>query len=115
VADEVALEAADRLARAVAFGPAPRHVVLCGWMAAGAGDDDAVKRGVDLAVAALIEPLALRVARAGWDRRDTGGAGELGGCGNALGAGDLAGELGGDQRPEPGLGEQPRRDLLDER
>src|ERR671910_2030632 len=67
VADEVALEATDRFARALAFGPAPRDVVPCRWMAAGAGDDDAMKRGVDLAVAALVEPLALHVARAGWD------------------------------------------------
>jgi hypothetical protein len=60
-----------------------------------------VRRGVDLA--ALVEALALRVARAGGDRRDAGGAGELGRCREALGAGDLADELGGDQRPEAGL------------
>jgi hypothetical protein len=60
-----------------------------------------VRRGVDLA--ALVEALALRVARAGGDRRDAGGASELGRCREAPGAGDLADELGGDQRPEAGL------------
>jgi len=83
-------------------------------VAAGAGDDHAVKRGVDLAVAALVESLALRVARAGRDRCDAGGAGQLCRGGEALRAGDLADELGGDQRPEPGLGQQLRRDLGDE-
>jgi hypothetical protein len=58
-----------------------------------AGDDHAVQCGVDLAVAAPVESVALRVARAGGDRRDAGGAGELGRCGEALGAGDLADEV----------------------
>ena len=39
---------------------------------------------------------------------------ELGRCREAFSAGDLADELGSDQRPEAGLGEQPRRDLLDQ-
>jgi hypothetical protein len=73
-----------------------------------------VQRSVDLAVAAAIEPAALGVARAGRDRCDTGRAGQLGRCGEALGAGDLADELGGGQRPEAGLVEQLRRDLPDE-
>ena len=50
-------------------------------------------------------------AGAGGDRRDAGGAGELGVGGEALGAGDLADELGGGQRPAAGLGEQLRREL----
>jgi hypothetical protein len=49
-----------------------------------------------------------RTLRAGRRRRRRG---ELGRCREALGAGDLADELGGDQRPESGLGEQLRRDL----
>jgi hypothetical protein len=72
-------------------------------MAAGAGDDHAVQRRVDLAVAALVESVALRVARAGGDRGNPGGAGELGRRGEALSAGDLADEFGGDQRPEARL------------
>ena len=71
-------------------------------------------RGVDLAVAAAIEAVAVGLAGADRDRREPGGAGELGVGGEALGAGDLADELGGGQRPEPGLGEQLRRDLGDE-
>ncbi len=54
------------------------------------------------------------VARAGRDRRDAGGARELGGRREAVSAGDLADELGGDQRPESRLGEQLRCDLFDE-
>ena len=100
MAGEVALEAADRFAGALAFAAAAGDVVAGGLVAAGAGHDHAVKRSVDLAVAALVEPLAPGVAGAGGDRRDAGGAGELGRCREALGAGDLADELGGDQRPE---------------
>src|SRR5215211_55920 len=114
-AGEVALEAADRLAGALAFAAASLDVVAGLRVAAGAGDDDAVQRRVDLAVAALVESVALRVARAGGDRRDAGGARELGGRGEALGAGDLADELGRRQRPEAGLVKQLRRDLLHER
>src|SRR6187549_1727666 len=104
-AGEVALEAADRLAGAFAFAAPALDVLACRRVAAGAGDDHAVQRGVDLAVAAVVEPVALRVAGAGGDRRDARRAGELGGCREALRAGDLADELGGDQRPEPRLGE----------
>jgi hypothetical protein len=105
-ADEVPLEAPDRLAGALAFAAPTGDVVASLGVAAGPGDDHAASRRVDLAVAALVEPVALRVARAGWDRRNAGGAGELGGRDEALGAGDLADELGGDQRPEAGLVEQ---------
>src|SRR3954465_5054758 len=101
-AGEVALEAADRFAGGLAFAASTLDVVAGLGVAAGAGDDHAVKRRVDLAVAALVESLALCVARAGGDGCDAGGAGELGRYREALGAGDLADELGGDQRPEPG-------------
>lgn len=94
---------------ALAFEVVARRLV-----AARAGHDHAVKGGVDLAVAALIEAMALRVARAPGDRRDAGDSRDLRRCREALGAGDLADEVGGDQRPEPGLAEQLRRDLLDE-
>ena len=103
MAGEVALEAADRFAGGLAFGAATGDVVLGCGVAAGAGDDDAVKRGVDLAVAALVEALSLRVARARGDRRDPGGAGQLGRGGEALRAGDLADQLGRRQGSEPRL------------
>jgi hypothetical protein len=54
VAGEVALEAADRFAGALAFCLTAGDVGAGGLVAAGAGDDHAVKRGVDLAVAALV-------------------------------------------------------------
>src|SRR3954449_10487988 len=105
-AGEVALEAADRFAGGLAFTASTLDVVAGLGVAAGAGDDHSVQRGVDLAVAALIEALADGVARAGRDRGDAGGARELGRRGEAVRAGDLADELCGDQRTEPGFGEQ---------
>src|SRR4051812_43645426 len=114
-AGEVALEAANRFAGGLAFAASTLDVVAGLGVAAGAGEDHAVKRRVDLAVAALVESLALRVARAGGGRGGAGGAGGAGRCREALGAGDLADELGGDQRPEPGLCEQLRRELRHER
>ena len=59
---EVALEAADGFAGGLAFRLAAGDVVLGCGVAAGAGDDHPVQRGVDLAVAALVEALSLGVA-----------------------------------------------------
>jgi hypothetical protein len=61
-AGEVAFEAADRLARCLAFGGLAGDVVARFGVAAGAGDRDAVNGGVDLAVAAAIKPVAVGVA-----------------------------------------------------
>ena len=102
MAGEVTLEAADRFAGGLALSAAAGDVVAGRLMTASAGDDHAVQRRVDLAVATLVESLALRGSRAGGDRRDTCGAGQFRRCREALGAGDLANELGRDQRPEPG-------------
>ena len=114
VAREVGLQATDRFAGALAFAAPALEVLARGLVAARTGHDHAVKGGVDLAVAALIEAMALRVARAGGDRRDAGDSRELGRCREALSAGDLTDERGRSQRPQAGLGEQLRRDLLDE-
>ena len=57
VAGEVALEAADRFARGLAFAASAFEVVARGLVAASAGDDDPVQCGVDLAVAALVKAL----------------------------------------------------------
>ena len=46
---------------------------------------------------------------------DAGGAGELGVGGEALDAGDLADQLGGGQHAAAALGQQPRRELGDQR
>ena len=98
----------------LAFGAFAGDVVLGLGVAARAGDGDAVDGGVDLAVAAAVEAVAVGLAGADRDRGEAGGAGELGVGGEAVGAGDLADELGRGQRPEAGLGEQLRRDLGDE-
>ena len=113
-AGEVALEAPDGFFGAFAFGPLARDVVLRLGMAAQAGDGDAVDGRVDLAVAAAVESVAVRLARDEQDRRDAGGARELGvGC-EPLGAGDFADELGRGQRAESGLEKQVRGDLGDQ-
>src|SRR4051794_26011408 len=153
-AGEVALEAADGFAGALALAASFGDVVAGRLVTARAGHDHAVQGRVDLAVAALVEAVALRGARAGGGGGDpppadepgplcgapcarglaaeVGGgprartpapapaaraarrASELGRCREALCAGDLADELGGDQRPEPRLVQQLRRELLRE-
>ena len=59
---EVAFEAADRFAVGLAFGAFAGDVGAGFGVAAGAGDGDAVNGGVDLAVAAAIEAVAVRPA-----------------------------------------------------
>jgi hypothetical protein len=58
--------------------------------------------------------MAVGLAGADPDRCQAGRAGELGVGAEALGAGDLADELGRGQKTEPGLDEQVRRDPGDE-
>jgi hypothetical protein len=101
---EVALEAADGCSGALAFGTLAGDVVAGLGVAAGAGDSDSMDRGVDLTVAAPVEPVAVALARTDGDRCQAGGAGELGVAGKAGGARDLADELARGQRPEAGLG-----------
>src|SRR5512132_2650582 len=88
-AGEVALEAADGFFGALAFGAFAGDVVLGLGVAAQAGDGDAMDRGVDLAVAAAVEAVAVGLAGADGDRRDAGSAGELGVSREPSGAGDL--------------------------
>ena len=102
-AGEVALEAAQCFAVGLAFAAFAFDVGLGFGVAAQPRDRDAVDGGVDLAVAAAVEPMAVGVARADRDRGDPGGAGELGVAGEALGAGDLADQLARGQRAEAGL------------
>src|ERR687885_1043853 len=113
-AGEVALEAADGFFGAFAFGAFAGDVVLGFAVAAKAGDGDAVDGGVDLAVAAAVEPVAVGRAGAHRNRGDAGGAGEFGVGGEPVRAGDLADELGRGQGTEAGFGEQLRRDLRDQ-
>jgi hypothetical protein len=111
---EVAFEAAHRFEAGLAFGAFAGRVILGFGVATGAGERDPVDGGVDLAVAAAVEAVAVGLARADRDRGDAGGASELGFGGEALGAGDLADELGRRQGPEARLVEQLRRGLGDE-
>jgi hypothetical protein len=110
VAGEVAFERADGFAVGLAFGLLAGEELDCLGVTACAGDCDAVDGGVDLAVAAAIEPVAIGAAEADGDRCEAGRPDELGVGGKPLGAGDLANELGRGQRSEPGLGEELRRD-----
>jgi len=61
-AGEVALEATDRVAVGFAFGAFAVDVYAGLGMAAGARDRDAVDGGVDLAVAAAVEAVAVGLA-----------------------------------------------------
>src|SRR5918992_2150545 len=79
VAGEVALEAADRFAHALAFGSAPLDVSGRGRVVLASRDDDCVQCAVELALAAGVEPVS---------------ADEAGGCGDGSGAGE-AGAGGG--------------------
>src|SRR5918999_5898061 len=69
VAGEGALEAADRLARALALAEAALDVGDCGRVLLAAADDDRVQRAVELAIAAAVEAVAHDHARAGRDGR----------------------------------------------
>src|SRR4051794_19213556 len=99
----MALEAAKRFGRALAFGALSREVVAAFGVAARSRDRDAVNRGVDLAVAAAVQAVAVGLARADRDRGQAAGAREFGVAGESLDAGDLADQLAGGQRPEPRL------------
>src|SRR5207237_1198111 len=61
-ADEEAFEAADRLSPALAFGSFAFEVGAGGGVIAGLRDRDPVERGVELAVAAPVEPVPLDAA-----------------------------------------------------
>ena len=61
-ADEEPLEAADGFAAALAFGAFALEVVAGRRVVAALGDRDPVERGVELAVAAAVEPVALCAA-----------------------------------------------------
>ncbi len=114
VAGEVALEAADRFAGALAFAASAVDVVARLGVAARAGDDDAVQRGVDLAVAA-------RSRRRRWVLAELAGIGATPAARASLA--DVAKRwapaisptsLATVSGPKPGSFEQLRRDLPDE-
>jgi hypothetical protein len=61
-----------------------------------------------------IEAVTVGSSRAGGDRGDPRGSGELGVGGEAIGAGDLTDEFGRGQRPAAALGDELWRDLGDQ-
>src|SRR4051812_15305363 len=61
-ADKQSFEAADRFSFAFAFGLFAFEVGACAGVVAGLRDRDPVERGVELPVAAAVEPVALTFA-----------------------------------------------------
>jgi hypothetical protein len=61
-AGEQSFEAADRFAAALAFASFALEVGTRSWVLARLGDRDPVEGGVELAVAATVEPVALSAA-----------------------------------------------------
>ena len=76
-AGELAFEAADRFAAALAFALLAFEVGACWRVHAALRDRDAVEGAVELPVAAAVEPVALVFAGAGVEWGDAGVAGEL--------------------------------------
>jgi hypothetical protein len=83
VPGEVALEAADRLADALALAGLALDVGDRRRVALSAADDDRVQGAVELPVPAGVEPVTDGLAGAGWDRRGCAEAGESGVVANA--------------------------------
>ena len=105
-ASEVPFEAADGFAAGLAFGLAAGEVGGALGVQAAFGDGEAVQRAVDLAVAAVVEAVALGSSGGGGDGRGAGAAGELGVAGEAGDVGDLAEQLGGGEDAAAGFGER---------
>src|SRR4051812_5521696 len=97
-AREVALEATQRFAAALALGLLAGEVGGRLGVEAAFADGEPVQRAVELAVAAAVEPVAPGLAGGGWDRCRSAAASELGVAGEAADAGDLADQLRGGQR-----------------
>src|SRR3954453_4002656 len=88
-AGEVSLEASNGFFGALALGAFACDAVLGRGVAAQARDGDAMDGGVDLAVAATVQAVAVGLARADRDRSDTGGPREFGVACEATRSGDL--------------------------
>ena len=105
-ASEVAFEAADRFLFGLALGVSAVEVAACGGVSAGFGERDDVEGAVELAVAAAVQSVAFGVAGAGGDRGGAGVAGEARVGREALGAGGVADDDRGGDRPAAVLGQQ---------
>src|SRR3954452_21179020 len=101
-ADEVALESSAGFAAGLAFRLFALEEGLGLGVVASLGERESVERAVELAVAAWIEAVAIGASRGRGDRRGAREPRELGVAGEARDAGDLADQLGRDQRPAAG-------------
>src|SRR6266446_10766090 len=97
------------LALSVAAGETPQEVVMAATRATDLADCDAMKGGVDLAIAPAVESVPLLVAGRGWYGRGAVMHGKSGAGAKATGISGLAYELGGGQNPTPGKCQQARR------
>jgi hypothetical protein len=100
-AGEVAFEAAQRFAAALAFGLLAREVGGGVGVQAAVGDGEAVQRAVERAVAAAVEAVPGGASRRCRDRCQAGEPSELGVAGESLDAGDLAISLAAVSAPQP--------------
>src|SRR5215207_7343702 len=97
---EVSFERAARFAWCLAFGDFAGEIGAGWWVVAGLDDGDAVKGGVELAVAAAVEPVAAGgLARAAGDGCGAAEAGEGGGVAEAADVAGVGDHGGGDLRP----------------
>jgi hypothetical protein len=79
-ADEESFEAAECFSFALAFAAFALEVGACARVVARLRDRDPVERGVELPVAATVEPVSLSAARARFERCDAAVARELRVC-----------------------------------
>ena len=105
-ARQVALQAAQRLALALALGAFAGHEGPRRLVHAHLRDGDAVQGGVQLAVAAAVQAVALGLPARDRQRGDAGVHGEARLAREALRARGLADEAGGGERAAAGQGEQ---------
>jgi len=110
-ADEESFQAAERFAAALAFGAFALEVVARRCVVAGLCDRDPVERGVELAVAAAVQAVALGAAGARLEWCDAAVAGELGVGAEAVDRADLGEQLGARDSGAAGQLEQRRRRL----
>jgi hypothetical protein len=101
----VPLEAADRFSFGLAFAVSAVEIRAGRGFGAGAGERDDVQRAVELTVTAAVQPVALGVAGAGWDRSGTGVAREARVGREPLSAGGVPDDDRGRDRAAAVLGE----------
>jgi hypothetical protein len=114
-AGEVALEAAERFAPALALLDPPVDVGVGWWVHTASGYQDLVERPVEFAVAATVKVMSDRLAGGGRDRGDAGETGECFLARHATLMRPRDDELGGAERADSRPVEQLRCESADER